>query len=155
MIDARIGTTLLMPCLLGGLILWLTGACRPAEGPIDTRPQIEILAFSPDTLRSFQDTLWLEIGYDDVDGDLGAHDPDEKPLWIKDSRLADADLFHVKPLTPDGEVLHIRGSLLVSFPNMFVISTDSVEIANFRVKIQDRSGQWSNEAVSPPVRITR
>lgn len=137
-----------------GIILGVTG-CHQPESPVDTRPKVEVLSISPDTLYSFRDTLLVEISYEDTDGDLGAYDPDEKSLWIKDSRLADADLFHVKPLNPPETAVHIRGSLQIEFPNMFLISADSMEQAFFRIKIRDRSGQWSEEAVSAPIVIMR
>ena len=141
--------------LVIGMIL-LVSACKKEETlPPQSAPVIGILSVTPDTLVQYQDSVVIVIQYEDQNGDLGSIDPDKHDLEIKDSRLQFADTYHVKPLSPDGYSLFIRGTLNVTLPTMFLLGNGNLEQVTFSIRMRDRAGQWSAEVDSDPIFIKR
>jgi hypothetical protein len=141
--------------LVFGTIL-LASACKKEETlPAQAAPVIGILSITPDTLVQYQDSVVIKIQYEDPNGDLGSIDPDKHDLEIKDSRLQFADTYHVKPLSPEGYSLFIRGTLSVTLPSMFLLGNGNLEQVTFSIRMRDRAGQWSSEVDSDPIFIKR
>lgn len=120
---------------------------------VETQPILEFVSLSPDTVIANEDTLTLWLKYEDSEGDLGEESPEIRTLSIKDSRLPEADFFHVQPLAPIGAKVWIKGTLAVHIPNLFLMSVAESEEAVFTARIQDRAGNWSEPTQSPPVHI--
>lgn len=125
--------------------LFLIASCKkedeaafPAAPPV-----IGVLSISPGTLIEFQDSLVIELSYEDKNGDLGSLDPDIKDLEIKDDRLANPDYFHVIPLAPAGTSLFINGTLRVVLPPQFRLGNATSEQTAFTLRLRDRNNTWS------------
>lgn len=117
-------------------------------------PVISLKSMSADTVVQFQDSLDIVIEYSDVDGDVGELDADNNALYVKDSRLSQADYYHVQPLSPPNTQLNIKGQFTVKVSNMFLLGNGGNESVNFTIKLKDQAGNWSNEIITPPVVIT-
>jgi hypothetical protein len=116
-------------------------------------PVIGVLSLSADTLVEFQDSLIIELSYEDKNGDLGSFDPDIKDLEIKDDRLPAADFYHVIPLAPEGTTLFINGTLRLVLPPQFRLGNASIEQTSFNIRLRDRNGTWSESVRTDPVFI--
>ncbi len=131
-------------------------ACAKKEDKItpDPKPKLNILSVTPAAVGQFQ-PVTLKIEVTDGDGDIGQENPDEKTLSIKDSRLPEADMYHVQPLAPPDTKVAIKVPLTIEIPNLFLFGNGNSEQVSFSVKIKDRSGNWSNEETSATITITR
>lgn len=140
---------------LVGLFGLVLSACQNGGQIISPIPTLSIAGMSLDTVQAHQDTLTLFLVYEDQDGDLGALTAEERPLWIKDSRLPFADSFYVAPLAPLQATVWIKGTLAVQIPRLFLLSNDQEESLFFSASIQDRSLNWSNVAISEKVVLVK
>lgn len=138
------------------LPLLFVAACAKKEDKItpDPKPILKILNISPLTVQEFQ-PITLTIEVTDGDGDIGEESPDEKSLSIKDSRLPEADMYHVQPLAPPDTKVAIKAPLTIQIPNVFLFGNGNSEQVSFSVKVKDRSGNWSNEVTSSSITINR
>jgi hypothetical protein len=107
------------------------------------------------SVEEFSDTVTISFDYYDLSGDLGNMDPNVASLSVKDSRLENADLYHVLPLAPEGENVQIQGRLSVRLNNLFILGNDTVEELQFEVQIEDREGNWSNLLESDTISVYR
>jgi hypothetical protein len=133
-------------------------SCKKKEKSTSTPepPAIELISVTPSTVKEFKDSVLVKIKYKDRNGDLGDPSPDEHSLSIKDSRLANADTYHVKPLAPVSDKdIPIEGELTIKLNSLFLIGTGTSENATLVIKIKDRQGQWSNEITAPAITITK
>ncbi|MFM1876590.1 MAG: hypothetical protein RL266_2327 [Bacteroidota bacterium] len=106
-------------------------------------------------VAEFTDTVVISFDYYDYNGDLGHPDPNVASLSVKDSRLQDADLYHVQPLAPVDANVPIQGKLSVRLNNLFILGNDSIEELIFEVMIQDRKGNWSSLLESDTISVYR
>lgn len=139
------------------LSILLMQACKKEEekaGP-NSPPLISIAEVSADTITEFQDSLLIILNYEDVQGNLGNPNPDILDLEVKDSRLASPDMYHVKPLAPEGYTLHIKGSLRIKINTLFLLGTGNAETTRFTIRLRDRDGLWSEPAETEMVTIVR
>lgn len=127
-------------------------ACN--ERPSDI-PELSNLTVEPTLVAEFSDTVIISFDYYDYNGDLGHPDPNVASLSVKDSRLQDADLYHVQPLAPVDANVPIQGKLSVQLNNLFILGNDSVEELIFEVMIQDRKGNWSSLLESDTISVYR
>ncbi len=118
-------------------------------------PEIHLVSLSQDTIRQYQDVLYIRIGYQDGDGDLGFENPGEYALFIRDIRLEAFDGFYVGPLTPPDVKVPIQGELNIEFPSLFLFGNGDVELTRFQVKMVDRAGHESNLLETDNVAIVR
>lgn len=118
-------------------------------------PEIEFVSLTPNSTTEFSQNIVLKLTYKDGDGDIGHEDPDVYALFVKDSRLPQADEYHVKPLTPPGQTLQIEGELTVRLSSIFVLGSDSTESTKYRVKLRDRAGNWSNEIETSSIQVSK
>ena len=76
-------------------------------------------------------------------------------LFVKDRRLANADYYFVKPLSPPGSEIKITGIISVQIKNTFLLGTGNSELTQFNLKLRDRAGNWSNSINTPNITITK
>ena len=132
--------------------LLLTG-CEEEE--VTESPVISNLVVEPMIVTEFTDTVTVSFDYSDINGDLGYEDPNIPSIFIKDSRLANSDEYHLQPLTPDLQALDIEGSVSVRLNNMFILGNDTTEQLLLNVTMVDRAGNTSNELISDSVLVVR
>lgn len=143
--------------ILSLVVLFLTSACaKLADNPleIDKKPKIKILSISPTSVKQFQ-AIEIEVEYTDGDGDLGEENPDTKTVSIKDSRLPEADFYHLQPLAPKDKEVAITGTFKLQVKNVFLFGNANSEQITFSVKIKDRAGNWSNEEKTATVTVSK
>jgi len=138
--------------LLGALAF--SSSCKKEEEIAEAKaPVIGVISIGPDTVKQFTDSVFVEIQYEDPNGDIGSADPDGQDIEVKDSRLNTADYYHVKPLTPAGYSLFIRGKLRIKLNTLFLLGNGQFESISFTIKLRDQAGKWSNEVTTDPVVI--
>lgn len=135
--------------------LALLPSCSKDEPLLDTTPRITLLEVSPDTVVQFIDSIKLVIEYEDGDGDVGYWNPDSLALSVHDQRLATADYFYVRPLTPDSNELAIRGTIRIAIRNTFLLGNGNSESTQYEIKLKDRADHWSNVVTTPEIVIVR
>lgn len=138
------------------LLLGLSNCARIQTNPleIDKVPHINVLSVSPTSAKEFE-AIEIEIEYKDGDGDLGEENPDTKTLSVKDSRLSEADLYHIQPLVPSDKSVAITGKFKVKIKNVFIFGNANSEQITFSVKLKDRAGNWSNEVKTATVTVSK
>ena len=124
------------------------------EEPSDI-PEISNLTVQPMVVQEFTDSVTITFDYSDFNGDLGHLDPNVTSLSVKDSRLQNADLYHVIPLSPEGSNVPIQGKLTVQLNNLFILGNDTLEELQFEVMMQDQNGNWSNLLESDTISVYR
>jgi hypothetical protein len=129
------------------------GSCK--EDDLTEAPVISNLVISPLIVEEFSDTLSISFIYDDINGDVGHEDPNINSIFVRDSRLATSDEFHIPPQTPDQQDLTIQGSISLRLNNLFILGNDSTELVVLTVTMVDRAGNLSNQLVSDSVLVVR
>ncbi len=135
--------------ILGALVM--AGCKKEDDDP--RAPVLEFKSISTSSVEQFNNNLLITIQYEDMQGDLGTADPDDYSLRIKDSRLSDFDWYHLPPMTPDNETLHIKGSYSIELDPLFLMGTGTQELTSFSIEVRDREGNWSNVVKTPNVLI--
>ena len=116
-------------------------------------PYISIKRITPIEVQEFNESILLEIAYEDGNGDLGFHDPDALSLSVQDSRLETPDYYHIPPLAPDGEEIYIKGTFNIYLNTTFLIGVGSSEKLRYTVRIKDRAENWSNTVTSEEITV--
>lgn len=135
-----------------GLALLALSSCKKE----DEKPQVPTITFksiSEESVVQFNNNVTITFSYEDYQGDLGETDPDKYSLRIKDNRLSDYDWFHIPPMTPDLQELHIKGDYALELPPLFILGNGTEEVTHFSIQIRDRAGNWSNTITTPVVTI--
>lgn len=133
----------------------LTYSCSNLPEEPATIPSLTVISLSHSSVQEFENEVLLELEYLDYDGDIGAENPDEKTLWVRDSRLDSADLYHVPPIAPVGEEVAIRGRFIVPLNRLFLLGNGQSETLFFTLKIKDRAGNWSEEETTEMITVFR
>jgi hypothetical protein len=128
-------------------------SCKKEDADTSTAPEIEFISMSSTEVDEFENAVVITFKYEDPEGDIGEPDPDAYSLRLKDARLNDFDWYHIPPLTPDLQELHVRGNLSVQLNPLFLLGNGSSETTHFTLQIKDRDGNWSNQIQSPEVTI--
>ncbi len=139
------------PITLLFLLLILLSACKKDEEP--KIPVIKLIDITPLSLVQFDESVYITIGYSDIDGDLGYEDPDEYAIQVKDNRLVNPDWYHISPLAPIESNVAIEGELTIKINSLFLLGNGSQELTSFTIKMVDRAGNWSEEITTPQVTI--
>ncbi len=116
-------------------------------------PIITFDSISATTVEQFNNTIQIGILYEDYQGDLGRQDPDDYSLRVRDARLSDYDWYHIPPMTPNDQELHIKGKYLLELDPLFLMGTGTQESTTITIQVQDRAGNWSNSIVTPVVLV--
>ena len=139
---------------LGILLVWvLFSGCKDNEFEADPIPFISIESVTPTTVTQFMDSVIVVLSYDDGEGNLGFFAPDSNALAVADSRFLEPDYYFVQALAPDGQDLHIQGTLRIGLTPPFILGSSPQEVISYSIKIKDRSGNWSNTVVTPDIII--
>lgn len=117
--------------------------------------EISLIDTYPLEIVEFQENIYVKLYYQHPEGYLGFSDPDYLSLEVKDSRLSQADYYHVIPLTPPNNSLSVTGELLVEIDSPFVFGNGLIELVNFTIKIQDQNLVWSNEITTPNISVNK
>lgn len=125
------------------------------ENSINAKPVIKFVKINATDIQQFKDSITIDIEYTDENGDLGEDNPDKNALYVKDRRLSAPDFYFVKPLSPPGSNVKIKGILSIKIKNAFLLGTANKEETTFEIKLSDRAGNWSNTIVSPEITINK
>ena len=109
----------------------------------------------PLSIVEFQENIYVRLSYEHPEGFLGFSDPDDLSLEVKDSRLSQADYYHVIPITPPNNILSVTGELLVEIDSPFLFGNGNTELVNFSIRIQDQNLSWSNTITTPNISVNR
>jgi len=121
----------------------------------DSLFNISLLSTSPISLQEFQENIIVEIEYEHSKGFMGFYDPDYLSLEVKDSRLSNADYYHLIPLNPPDNELSIKGIIQLEIDAPFILGSGNLETLFFTMRIQDREGEWSNDISTPLISVSR
>ena len=127
-------------------------SCEKEE---DSLFNISLLSTSPISLQEFQENIIVEIEYEHSKGFMGFYDPDYLSLEVKDSRLANADYYHLIPLNPPDNELEIKGIIKLEIDAPFILGSGNLETLFFTIRIQDREEEWSNDISTPLISVSR
>ena len=134
------------------LSVLIISSCKKED---DSLFNISLLSTSPISLQEFQENIIVEIEYEHSKGFMGFYDPDYLSLEVKDSRLTNADYYHLIPLNPPDNELEIKGIIKLEIDAPFILGSGNLETLFFTMRIQDREGKWSNEISTPLISVSR
>lgn len=129
-------------------------ACKKKE-VLPPEPTIELVEVGPTNVVQFKDSIIIKIKYKDNNGDIGDESANEFSLQIKDSRLPNPDLQHIKPLAPIGSNVKIEGELRIKLNALFLLGNGTTETTVLTIKLKDQAGNWSNEVSTSAITITQ
>jgi hypothetical protein len=130
------------------------GCTKVSNEPFyDLAPRIELVGVENDMVVQFTDSIFVTILYEDGDGDLGNTDPDLNSIFVKDSRLENADEYYLGPLAPAGETISINGTLKLKLSPTFLLGNGTTEKMVLTIFVKDRAGNQSNSIETPPITI--
>lgn len=151
LIPSKYTTFVLVIFFSCSIVLFEGGCKKEEENP--SAPVITFKNISSSNVEQFNNNITVTFEYEDWQGDLGEMDPDDYSLSVKDSRLPEADWFHIPPMTPDMQQLHIKGTYQVTLTPLFLLGNGSQETTELTVQITDRAGNLSNQITTPEVLI--
>ena len=134
-------------------ILLIFSSCSKEEDQVIFN--INLLNTFPTEIIEFQENIYVRIYYQHPDGFIGFSDPDYLSLEVKDSRLSQADYYHIIPVTPPENSLSITGELLVEIDSPFLFGNGIMELVNFTIRIQDQNLNWSNSVITPNITVNK
>ena len=132
------------------LSVLIISSCKKED---DSLFNISLLNTSPTSIQEFQENIIVEIEYEHTKGFMGFYDPDYLSLEVKDSRLTNADYYHLIPLNPPDNELEIKGIINLEIDSPFILGSGNFETLFFTIRIQDREGEWSNEIATPLISV--
>ena len=116
---------------------------------------ISIESTSPTSLVEFSENIMVRINYEHPDGYVGFYNPDYLSLEVKDSRLENADYYHLIPINPPNQNLSTSGNILIEIDAPFVLGNGLTETLTYSIRIQDREMKWSNAISTPSIVVTK
>jgi hypothetical protein len=134
-------------------IFSVLGSCKKEKTADPLAPVIAFKSISQTEVDEFTNSITITFTFEDFQGDIGFTDNDQLSLKVKDSRLDAEDWFHVPPMTPDLQELHIKGEYSVDLNPLFLLGNGAHETTSFTIQLVDRKGNWSNQIVTPDVLI--
>ena len=134
------------------LLVFIISSCKKED---DSLFNISLLSTSPISLQEFQENIIVEIEFEHSEGFMGFYDPDYLSLEVKDSRLTNADYYHLIPLNPPDNELEIKGIIQLEIDAPFILGSGNLETLFFTMRIQDREGGWSNDISTPLISVSR
>ena len=134
------------------LSVLIISSCKKED---DSLFNISLLSTSPISLQEFQENIIVEIEYEHSKGFMGFYDPDYLSLEVKDSRLVNADYYHLIPLNPPDNELEIKGIIKLEIDAPFILGSGNLETLFFTIRIQDREEEWSNDISTPLISVSR
>lgn len=143
-------------CTLLIIVAIAVTACQDNDiEPLSPIPSIELVSVSPNVIQEFAEKVFITIRYEDGNGDIGYDNPDLNAVFVKDSRLAEADGYHVPPITPPNTNLAVTGQLTIELKNNFILGNSDEEVITYEIQLQDRAGNLSNTVETETITIIR
>ncbi len=139
--------------LIFGLFL-ITSCNKDDNQEVGDTPVIMFESISPGTAKAYSDSVVIRVQYEDGNGDLGENNTTESNAFVTDTRSGLEYQFRIRQLAPNDANIHIRGSLNIVVPQVAFIGSGSSETATFKVKIEDRAGNMSNEITTTAITVT-
>ena len=127
-----------------------------SDPPLSNTPKIELKSVTPTTVTQFEDAIVFTVFFQDGDGDIGFSDPDSLSFYLTDTRKDLTEKFHIAPqAASDSTEVALQGYLVITLDHTFLLDTagTSSETTTYKIKIKDRSGNWSNEETSSTITI--
>ena len=128
-------------------------SCSKDDDPVNFN--LGLIEVFPLNIIEFQENIYVRLSYEHPEGYLGFSDPDYLSLEVKDSRLSQADYYHLIPITPPNNNLSVSGELLVEIDSPFLFGNGNIELVNFSIRIQDQNLSWSNTITTPNISVNR
>jgi len=98
----------------------------------------------------------VTIGYEDLEGDLGASDFETKNLFLVDQRDNIEIGYNLKQLDPGTGELHIKGELDILIKSVFLLDVAaSEETLSYEVYLVDRDGNQSNRVLTDDITVRK
>jgi len=116
---------------------------------------ISIASTSPLEIQEFQENIMVNIQYVHPEGFVGFFDPDYLSLEVKDSRLSDADHYHIIPISPPNDPISVQGELLLEIDAPFIFGNGLSETLAYDIRIQDINKQWSNKVTTAVITVSK
>ena len=126
--------------------------CKKDE---DSSFVISLQQTTPTTLIEFEDNISVKLDYEHPEGYVGFFDPDYLSLEIKDSRLPNADYYHLIPVDPPNHTLSVTGEILIEIDAPFVFGNGNSETLTFTIRIEDKNKNWSNKVTTPIITVNK
>lgn len=138
------------------LIVVLIASCKYDDQYVgDPTPIISNISVNNTQFKQFLDTVVIGFDYTDGDGDLGFLSADSLSIEVKDIRFSQPDYYHLPPMSPEGAKIRIKGRLVVTMKNVFLLGSANTESTKFQIRIKDRSQKWSNLLLSKSIIINK
>lgn len=147
----RVEPTLLMLILCFSITCVLSSCWNAPDEP----PHIEMVSVEPKQVISYQDSILFKFSYFDANGDLGTANPDQKNLFIEDSRIDVRYKYRIPLLIEEERKMAIEGEMSVAIPKTFVIGEGDSEAIIYSLWVVDRKGNESNKLVYDTVFVSR
>ena len=135
------------------ICILIVSSCEKKEDEVVF--SISLLNTNPTEIIEFQENIYVRLSYEHPEGYLGFSDPDYLSLEVKDSRLSQADYYHVIPINPPNNNLSVTGELLVEIDSPFLFGNGNTELVNFSIRIQDQNLNWSNAITTPNITVNK
>ena len=135
------------------LIVSLFTTCKKAE--VENSFSISLIEMSPSEIIEFEENINVRISYSHAKGFIGFSDPDYLSLEVKDSRLANADYYHLIPLNPPQSEVSITGEIDIEVDAPFIFGNGNTETLTFTIRIQDKDKNWSNKITTGLITVNK
>ena len=135
------------------LIVSLFTTCKKAE--VENEFSISLIEMSPSEIIEFEENINVKISYSHAKGFIGFSDPDYLSLEVKDSRLANADYYHLIPLNPPQSEVSITGEIDIEVDAPFIFGNGNTETLTFTIRIQDKDKNWSNKITTGLITVNK
>jgi hypothetical protein len=127
--------------------------CKKAD--VENKFSISLIEISPSEIIEFEENINVKISYSHAKGFIGFSDPDYLSLEIKDSRLSNADYYHLIPLNPLQSEVSITGEIDVEVDAPFIFGNGNTETLTFTIRIQDKDKNWSNKITTSLITVNK
>ena len=128
-------------------------SCKKDE--VDDDFLLRLIEIFPLDVVEYQENINIKIAYSHAQGFIGFSDPDYLSLEVKDSRLSNADYFHLVPLSPPQSDISISGEILIEIDAPFIFGNGSSETLIFTIRIQDKDKNWSNKVSTDLITVNK
>ena len=135
------------------LIVSLFTTCKKAE--VENSFSISLIEMSPSEIIEFEENINVKISYSHPKGFIGFSDPDYLSLKVKDSRLTNADYYHLIPLNPPQSEVSITGEIHIEIDAPFIFGNGNTETLTFTIRIQDKDKNWSNKITTGLITVNK
>ena len=135
------------------LIASIFTTCKKAE--VENSFSISLIEMSPSEIIEFEENINVRISYSHAKGFIGFSDPDYLSLEVKDSRLSNADYYHLIPLNPPQSEVSITGEIDIEVDAPFIFGNGNTETLTFTIRIQDKDKNWSNKITTGLITVNK